>query len=237
MHTGERARSQRLVGAGFSSEETISEGGPMQARYLKSVLAGAATAACLLVLSPQAGAAPVTYTYDTTCINNCSNIGLADGAPVSGSIIFDDTNFAPAATITAADIISFDFTAGTFSVTNTTAIGGVNFDGLLAGDGQTFDQYVFVAANTFFPTTGQLFDLEEFAGGVTDNGFFAVNSYCTAPDCTNWTLNSFALLATDPLVRQTVTPPPPTHVPEPGTLALFGFGLAALGFARRRKTA
>ena len=30
---------------------------------------------------------------------------------------------------------------------------------------------------------------------------------------------------------------PPTDIPEPGTLALFGLGLVALGFARRRKAA
>ena len=35
-----------------------------------------------------------------------------------------------------------------------------------------------------------------------------------------------------------ITPvPDPIPVPEPGTLALFGIGLAGLGFARRRKTA
>ena len=33
------------------------------------------------------------------------------------------------------------------------------------------------------------------------------------------------------------TTPPPTHIPEPATLALFGVGLAGLGFLRRRKRA
>jgi hypothetical protein len=31
--------------------------------------------------------------------------------------------------------------------------------------------------------------------------------------------------------------PPTSQIPEPGTLAIFGLGLAGLGFARRRKTA
>ncbi|NQV22680.1 MAG: PEP-CTERM sorting domain-containing protein, partial [Rhodospirillales bacterium] len=35
----------------------------------------------------------------------------------------------------------------------------------------------------------------------------------------------------------TAIPNPTPSIPEPGTLALFGLGLAGIGFARRRKVA
>lgn len=43
-------------------------------------------------------------------------------------------------------------------------------------------------------------------------------------------------LHTDP-VHNPPPPPPTSSIPEPTTLALFGLGLAGIGFARRRKTA
>jgi hypothetical protein len=49
----------------------------------------------------------------------------------------------------------------------------------------------------------------------------------------------FNFLIFDTLAGETIDapPPPPTGVPAPGTLALFGLGLAGLGYARRRKVA
>ena len=44
------------------------------------------------------------------------------------------------------------------------------------------------------------------------------------------------LLSRDTVLTPTAIEPPP-QVSEPGTLALFGLGLAGLGFARRRKAA
>jgi len=48
---------------------------------------------------------------------------------------------------------------------------------------------------------------------------------------------SGAFSTTLTLTVETYTPPPPTYVPEPATLGLFGLSLAGIGFLRRRKSA
>jgi hypothetical protein len=98
------------------SHETLQEkrGGEMP--FKRNLLAATAVVLC------QAGASNavvLNVSVSGTCTADCSNVGLADGDGIGGSIRVDDAFFAPDKVSGSEALHSYDFAFGNFSFTDT----------------------------------------------------------------------------------------------------------------------
>ncbi len=187
--------------------------------YRKTV--GLMSALMFILGAPVAGATPIVFTYGGTCLDgprdedrilDCGNVGLEHGDPVSGRIEIDA--FALDDFILTGqeirDFGSFDF-----------AFGDVEFD-----DGDSFISGV-LALDASYNIIGGLFNINQF--------FNAANTLSFAEDGAGlWNvrvgLGRRARFAGG--IGQYTTN---LAISEPGTLALLGMGLLALGSAGRRR--
>jgi PEP-CTERM motif len=204
----------------------------MKRSFLMSLLGATAMVSMAIGFAGQGNAAlvscPGSFTTDGTAkVNNGSGAKLTAASGCQYLTPADNSNVATIANINTAGFFGFsdwmsngqtqinsNQSSGTWSISN------VDF---------ASSDYIIVfkdGANTNL--TAFLFN-EDYASGKWSTPFtdppFNLPGKSTSHDVSHYTIAK----------RAAGTPPPPTDVPEPASLAIFGVGLLGLGYAARRR--
>jgi hypothetical protein len=180
----------------------------------------------IAVASPGPAQAGVIFSYDSTCLGGCADIGLSAGAPVSARVEFTDSAIIPNATLSVADIIDFSLDFAAVHL-DPASVFGVWFFGVLDATAAGFTEFQLSASDSF-AAPGILVFLD-----VT--GWAAGPGTCLSEDCVDFLIEdpAFGLGST---IARLVLDPGPIPVPEPSAALVL---LAALGWlawnARRQQ--
>jgi hypothetical protein len=187
---------------------------------MRSWFSAILAASFLACASAPASATPVIFhLMGTTCTTDCDVIGLSAGDAISASFTVDSSLTGVGSTLGTADLEDFTFDAGTIHVSSASAQ-FVFFSGQFQADG--FHLADFLATNAIAPAKGDGFGLGPFSWNAGSETFYQEIAGVGA--FTNLSHTSGHM---GPFVAED------SAVPEPATLALFGFGL--LGLRRRKR--
>jgi len=215
-------------------------------KKLKLCSAAAAVGVCFLGLS-QADAGTIGYTLDINnpvfnSLDGNENVpdikitNTSSTAFISGfSLTIGDTNYSYGfiRNESAPTDTNSDLTRTSPADTNNDGFGvatlAASFTGFDPGDMYQFEVDIDQLTDWHADYRYVMFPDAVFTVSFSDGQTL---SETLNPGDVNQAGYSFSQTKTDPIPQ-----PPTADIPEPGTLALFGFGLAGLGFARRRKVA
>ena len=181
---------------------------------------------CVLTLAigilgaARAADASTVFTWTGTCQDYCEGIGLNANDTVSGSFTFNDAAIVPDGLLATADLVSFALDVGTVNITSASAVAAYLL-AKLDGTGTGFAAFSFQASEAL---PGDLRDTFFMTAGIFGA---SLEGRCNSVACDSALAVDASNGSTDGLTLQ--------QVPEPGTLALLGSGLAGLACVRRRK--
>lgn len=183
-------------------------------RVVWKIIRGVAASIILVVLASlglaaPAGAVPVTWTLQ--------DVTFTDGGTATGSFVYDaDTNIFSGLDITTSFYAAFG-SAVTYSI-STALSNSTRFDAVLAFPLFGNPRFIFDLVSPMTNAGGTINIALGF--GDPDLEGICINSDCSAAGSVRF-ITSGAI----------------TSVPEPATIALFGAGLAGLGWIGRRRKA